>query len=147
MQIDPRLEEIDDALYRVAVRALIILGDRVLMIKELDEESCWAIPGGGVDYGESIKSCILRETKEEIGVPSASVSSDFQIAHHTIGKIVNSVPRMNIFVKVSIPEDEIVKTDHIEEWGWFTESEFMELNMNPSYNKAELAKVIFTKGQ
>lgn len=143
MNIDPRLEEIDDSLYRVAVRALIVSDDKILAVKEVDGGDWWAIPGGGVDYGESLKDCLLREIKEEIGVISTSVSSDFQIVHYNIGKVVNGVPRMNVFFKVFAPKDEVIKTDHIEKWGWFTRDEFVELEMNPSYNKAELAKIIF----
>ena len=143
MDVDPRLEEIDDSLYRVAVRALILLDNKILAVKEVDGDDWWAIPGGGVDYGESLKDCLLREIKEEIGVASFSVSSDFQIVHNNIGKVVNGVPRMNVFFKVFVPQDKITKTDHVEEWGWFTKDEFLELKMNPSYNKAELAKIIF----
>lgn len=143
MDIDLRLEEIDDSLYRVAVRALVVSDDKMLAVKELDGGDWWAIPGGGVEYGESLKDCLLREIKEEIGVTSSSVSSDFQIIHYDIGKVVNGVPRMNVFFKVSLPKDEIIKTNHVEKWGWFTVDDFMELEMNPSYDKVELAKVIF----
>jgi 8-oxo-dGTP diphosphatase len=143
MDIDPRLEEIDDSLYRVAVRALIVSDNKMLAVKEVDGGDWWAIPGGGVDYGESLKDCLLREIKEEIGVSDSSVSSDFQIVHYNIGKVVNGVPRMNIFFKASVPGGKIIKTDHVEKWGWFTEDEFMGLGMNPSYDKAELAKIIF----
>lgn len=144
MQVDPRLEEIDDSLYRVAVRALIVSNNRVLVVKEVDGEGWWAIPGGGVGYGETLESCLLREIGEEIGVPSSLISSDFQIVHYNIGKIVNGIPRMNVFYKASVPENEIVKTNHVEKWGWFTKSEFIELNMNPSYDKTELATIIFS---
>lgn len=144
MDIDPRLEKIDDSLYRVAVRALIVSDNKILIVKELDGGDWWAIPGGGVDYGESLKDCLLREIGEEIGVQSSSVSSDFQIVHYNIGKVVNGVPRMNVFFKVSVPENEIIKTDDVEKWEWFTRNEFMELGLNPSYDKAELADVIFT---
>ncbi|MFZ1821838.1 MAG: NUDIX hydrolase [Acidimicrobiia bacterium] len=144
MDIDPRLKKIDDALYRVAVRALIVSGNKMLAVKEVDGGDWWAIPGGGVDYGESLKDCLLREIKEEIGVSGGSVTSDFQVIHYNIGKVVNGVPRVNIFFKVAVPNDEIVKTDHVERWGWFAESEFLELGLNPSYDKTDLAKVIFT---
>jgi 8-oxo-dGTP diphosphatase len=143
MDIDPRIEEIDDSLYRVAVRALIVSDNKILAVKEVDGGDWWAIPGGGVDYGESLKACLLREISEEIGVPSSSVSSDFQIVYYNIGKIVNGVPRMNVFFKISVPWYEVTKTEHVEKWGWFTEDEFMKLEMNPSYDKAELIKIIF----
>ena len=143
MDIDQRLEEIDDSLYRVAARALIISGDKMLAVKEIDGDGRWAIPGGGVGYGESLKDCLLREIREEIGVLSSSVSSDFQIVHYNIGKVVDGVPRMNVFFRVSVPKDKIIKTDHVEEWGWFARDEFMELKMSPSFDKIELAKAIF----
>lgn len=143
MDIDPRLEEIDDSLYRVAVRALIVSDNKMLAVKEIDGDDWWAILGGGVDYGESLKDCLLREIEEEIGVSSSSVTSDFQIIHYNIGKVVNGVPRMNVFFKVSVPKDEIIKTEHVEKWGWFARDEFIDLGMNPSYDKAELANIIF----
>lgn len=143
MHVDPRLNDIDDSLYRVAVRALIVNNNKLLAVKEVDGGDWWAIPGGGVDYGEDLKTCLLREIEEELGVPATSVSSDFQIVHYNIGKIVNGVPRMNIFFVVSVPEDHIRQTSHVEKWGWFSKDEFLSLDMNPSYDKPELAAVIF----
>lgn len=143
MLIDPRLHEIDDALYRVAVRALVIQGDRLLVVKEVDGGDWWAIPGGGVDYGESLKECLLREIEEELGVPGIVVESDFQISHYNIGNVVNGVPRMNVFFKASLPEQLVQKTSHVEKWAWVTKNEFQELDMNPSYNKAELCSIVF----
>lgn len=144
MQVDPRLEVIDDSLYRVAVRALIVNDNKILLVKEFDGGGWWAIPGGGIDYGETLEDSLLREIEEEIGVPAASVSCDFQIIHHTIGKVVNGIPRMNVYFKVSIPEDKIKKTAHVEQFMWFTKKEFLNLDLNPSYNKPDLSQIIFS---
>jgi 8-oxo-dGTP diphosphatase len=142
MTIDPRLDEIDDCLYRVAIRALIVIDDKVLIVKESDSE-WWAFPGGGVDHGETVESTLVREVEEELGVPVKDVSSDFQIVYYSIGSVVNGVPRMNLFFKVSVPEELITTTDDVAEWGWFTKAEFMELDLNSSYDKSELVGVIF----
>jgi 8-oxo-dGTP pyrophosphatase MutT (NUDIX family) len=143
MDVDSRLNDIDDCLYRVAVRALIVQDNKILLVKEVDGGDWWAIPGGGVDHGETLESSLLREIEEEIGVPATAVSCDQQIIHYNIGNVVNGVPRMNIYFKVSVPEAQIKKTAHVEKWAWLTEDEFLTLNMNPSYDKAELTKVIF----
>lgn len=137
MQIDSRLNDIDNCLYRVAVRALITQDDKILLIKE--DEDWWAFPGGGIDHGETVESTLTREIEEELGVPANKVSSDFQIAYYKIGNTINGVPRMNIFFKASIPTGLIKKTDHVTEWGWFTKDELTELNINPSYDKVKLA--------
>lgn len=143
MKVDPRLEAIDDSLYRVAVRALIIHNNKVLLVKEYDAGGWWAIPGGGIDYSETLSSSFTREIEEELGVPAEHISSDFKIIYHTIGKVVNGVPRMNVYFKASILKERIKKTKHVQQYAWFGKEEFLESNLNASYDKIELAKVIF----
>lgn len=140
--IDPRLNDIDDCLYRVAIRVLIVQDGKVLLVEEADD-NWWALPGGGVDHGETIEATLVREVEEELGVPAKEVSSDFEIVYYNIGNVVNGVPRMNLFFKASIPEEALTKTDHVEKWAWFTKDEFLKLDMHPSYSKTELVTVIF----
>lgn len=144
MQIDPRLNDIDDCLYRVAIRVLIIQGNKVLLVKEADD-NWWALPGGGVDHGETIESTLVREVEEELGVPADKVFSNFEIVHYNIGNVVNAVPRMNLFFKASVPEASLKKTDHVAEWRWFTKDEFMLQDLHSSYDKDKLISVIFGK--
>jgi 8-oxo-dGTP pyrophosphatase MutT (NUDIX family) len=144
MNIDPRLNEIDDCLYRVAARVLVIQDDKVLLVKETSDD-WWALPGGGVDHGETIESTVMREVEEELGVPASEVSSDFQIVYYNIGNIVNAVPRMNLFFKVSVPETSLKKTDHVSGWRWFTKDEFLRQELHASYDKSKLVDVIFGK--
>lgn len=140
--IDPRLEDIDDCLYRVAIRVLIVQDNKVLLIKEADDD-WWALPGGGVDHGETVESTLVREVEEELCVPASEVSSDFKIAYYNIGNVVNNVPRMNLFFKATIPEELLSKAEHAADWKWFTRDEFMQQDLHASYDKTELARVIF----
>lgn len=142
MLIDPRLNDIDDCLYRVAARVLVVQNNKVLLVKEA-EDAWWALPGGGVDHGETIELTVAREVEEELGVPASEVLSDFQIVHYNIGNVVNGVPRMNLFFKVMVPEASIKQTHHVAEWRWYTREEFLSQEMHPSYDKAVLADVIF----
>src|SRR5690349_4814926 len=120
MHIDPRLNDIDDCLYRVATRVLIVKDNKVLLVKEAIGGTWWALPGGGVDHDETIESSLVREVEEELGVPAKEVLSDFQIVHYNIGNVVNAIPRMNLFFKVLVPQEQLTKTDHVEKWAWFT---------------------------
>lgn len=142
MAIDPRLNDIDDCLYRVAIRVLIVQNNKVLLVKEADDD-WWALPGGGVDHGETVESSLLREVEEELGVPAHKISSDFEIVHYNIGNVVNAVPRMNLFFKASIPEDSLNKTAHVAEWRWFTKEQFLEARLHVSYDKITLTDVIW----
>lgn len=42
-------------------------GGDILMIRRTDNDN-WAIPGGAVDLGESVRQAAVRETKEETGI-------------------------------------------------------------------------------
>lgn len=142
LDIDPRLNDIDDCLYRVALRVLIVQDNKVLLVQELPEK-WWAFPGGGVDHGESIEATLAREVEEELGIPAKEVTSDFQIVHYNIGGVVNTIPRMNLFYKATIPKELLATTEHVAKWRWFSKEEFMQLDMHPSYDKAALVDVIF----
>jgi 8-oxo-dGTP diphosphatase len=143
VHIDPRLHEVDDCLYRVAVRVLVVQDGKVLLVKESSDD-WWALPGGGVDHGESVESTLAREVEEELGVPAEKISSDFQIVYYNIGSVVNAVPRMNLFFRASVPKASLKKTGHVTHWRWFTKDEFLKATMHASYDKTTLAGVIFS---
>lgn len=57
---------------RLVVAGLVKKGKKYLLIKEKLESGrdIWIVPGGGVDFGESLEQAVLREIKEELGIDS-----------------------------------------------------------------------------
>jgi 8-oxo-dGTP diphosphatase len=51
----------------VGVGAVIIDGDRVLLVKRAHEplKGEWSLPGGAVEVGESLEAALIREVREE----------------------------------------------------------------------------------
>jgi 8-oxo-dGTP diphosphatase len=50
------------------VDVIIRLDRKIVLIKRTNEPIGWALPGGFVDYGESLEEAIIRETAEETGL-------------------------------------------------------------------------------
>ena len=54
---------------RVRVAALLLIDDRVLLVRHRKEgRSYHLLPGGGVEWGESLSAALVREVAEETGL-------------------------------------------------------------------------------
>jgi 8-oxo-dGTP diphosphatase len=60
----------------IGVGAVVFRGDDVLVIKRGKPpfEGHWSIPGGGLDYGESLRDAVHREVREETGLEIEIIS-------------------------------------------------------------------------
>jgi 8-oxo-dGTP diphosphatase len=58
----------------IAVDALIVSKSQILLIKRgsTPEKGKWALPGGHVDFDETLEQAVMREVKEETGLESRS---------------------------------------------------------------------------
>jgi len=54
---------------RIRVAGVLISGERVLLIAhKKNNDIYWLLPGGGVDYGETLKEALEREFAEELNI-------------------------------------------------------------------------------
>ncbi|MHB8903805.1 MAG: NUDIX hydrolase [Patescibacteria group bacterium] len=59
--------------YRTSIKALILdEHKRFLLFKEYN--GFWELPGGGLDFGEKVRDCLIREMKEEAGLEVTEVN-------------------------------------------------------------------------
>jgi len=55
----------------LATDGIILESGKVLLLKRAvyPFQGCWELPGGHVEYGETVEAAVKREMKEELGVP------------------------------------------------------------------------------
>jgi 8-oxo-dGTP diphosphatase len=52
----------------VAADLIVEIGDRIVLIERKNFPPGWAIPGGFVDFGETVEQAAVREAREEISL-------------------------------------------------------------------------------
>ena len=62
--------------YPLATVGALVVGpsERILLIKTHKWKDTWGVPGGKIDYGETMNAALLREFKEETGLELYNIS-------------------------------------------------------------------------
>jgi len=112
----------------LTVDAIIETEGGIVLIKRKNPPPGWAIPGGFVDYGETLEEAVCREMKEETGLDVSLVRQFHTYSdperdprHHTVttlfiatatGRPVagDDAKEAEIFTRDNLPED--IAFDH-----------------------------------
>ncbi|MBA2654694.1 MAG: NUDIX domain-containing protein [Gammaproteobacteria bacterium] len=99
----------------LGARAIILNQDNQILLVKHTYQPHWYLPGGGVKRGESIKTAVLRELREEVGIVTQQEPELFGIYFNTyLGQ--NDYPVIFVIKNYSIEE---VDSPEIEAKGWF----------------------------
>ena len=78
----------------ITVDIIIELEEKIVMIERANPPFGWALPGGFVDYGESLESSAVREAKEETSLNIELEEQFFTYSdpdrdprHHTVSTV------------------------------------------------------------
>ncbi len=113
------------------VGALIVAtDDSLLLIKTHKWHHKWAVPGGKIDYGETIKTALKREFKEETNLDIYDIhwaatqesieSNEFYKKAHFI--FLNFIAKSD--------SKEVILNNEAQEYAWVNKKEILEYDLN-----------------
>jgi 8-oxo-dGTP diphosphatase len=126
-----------DAAIRIRVAVLVRNADSILLVRhEKDGRSYWLLPGGGLEYGETLADAAVREAREEMNLDL------------TIGDLVlvwESLPPnlsrhvLNLAFEAQVSVDATIKVprgdDRLREARYIHRDELSSLTMHPPLNE------------
>jgi ADP-ribose pyrophosphatase YjhB (NUDIX family) len=119
----------------VAGSAIVTDNDGRIVLHRRSDNALWALPGGGIEIGESVAEGIKREVREETGL---NVTIDYVIAVYSDPDHVfaydDGEVRQEFSVCVAcsaIGPGTLKISDESTELGFFTPDEITKLEMHP----------------
>ncbi len=116
---------------RIRAAGILINDGQILLVRhEKNQKSYWLLPGGGVEFGETIETALVREFKEEVGLnikvgPMVLVHDSIPPDHHR--------QVLNIYFVVFSDQFEIHVTPDavLRDAAFYPLTEFPKMKVNP----------------
>jgi 8-oxo-dGTP diphosphatase len=118
---------VSDALPRVGVGVIVLRDGAVLLGERCGSHGAgtWALPGGHLEFGESVEACARREVREETGLELTRLrrgpyTSDVFAAEgrHYV--------TLFVLAHCAAGEPEVCEPAKCSRWGWFRWTAFPE---------------------
>lgn len=131
----------------LAVGAVVFKDDKILLVKRgrAPAKNMWAIPGGKVELGETLKQAAQRELLEETGIRIKAgdpVYSFEVIKRDDVGKILFHY--FIVDLEAQYLSGDIKPADDAKDAAWISENDLSNINVNP--NTRELLRQKFNFG-
>jgi 8-oxo-dGTP diphosphatase len=128
---------------RAAVGAVVMRGGKVLLVKRSNapQKGKWAIPGGSVKLGETLKEAAEREIMEETGLTIKANHPAFAldlIERDSSGKLLFHYVIIDLLAEYI--DGDVCPADDVSDAGWFNADEIETLSI--SETTRELLKKI-----
>lgn len=118
----------------VGVGALILNDENKVLLalrsqKAKNERGKWEIPGGAVEFGETLEDALHREVHEEFGV-TVSIVKRFNIVDHILPEEHQHWVAQTFLCRIVSGEPKNCEPEKCDDVGWFTIAEAEQLPLS-----------------
>lgn len=120
---------------RIRAAGILVKEGKILLVRhEKNGKSYWLLPGGGVDFGETVEAALAREFMEEVGL-------EIQVGRLVL--VQDSIPPdrhrqvLNLYFLVTAGASEIKVTPDavLRDAAFYPLEEFPRMQVNPNVKK------------
>jgi ADP-ribose pyrophosphatase YjhB (NUDIX family) len=120
---------------RIRAAGILVKDGRILLVRhEKSGKSYWLLPGGGVDFGETVEQALVREFKEEVGL---------DISVGKLALVQDSIPPdrhrqvLNLYFLVTAIDHKLTVTPDavLRDAAFYPLEEFPRMQVNPNVKK------------
>ncbi|MDH6100802.1 NUDIX domain-containing protein [Anabaenopsis sp. FSS-46] len=113
------------------VGALVVnsRGD-VLIVKTTKWRGTWGVPGGKVDWGETLEAALIREFREEVGLDLSDIRFGFLQEAVLDSQFYKSAHFIMVNYYAFSASETIIPNEEIVEWAWVTPQQAQKYPLN-----------------
>lgn len=113
-------DNVSNNITKVAVGVIVVKDNKILFGKRKNAlgEGSWGLPGGRLEFGETIEDCAHRETREETGIKIKNLRQG-PYTNDIFQKENKHYLTVYIISEYDSGEVKIMEPDKCEQWDWF----------------------------
>ncbi len=115
--------------------------DRILIVETTKWKGTWGVPGGKVDWGESLETAVAREFMEEVGLKLNDIR--FAMFHEAIldPQFYKEAHFIMVNYWAKSDGEDVVPNEEIVRWEWVTPEVAFDYPLN-SYTRILIEKYL-----
>jgi 8-oxo-dGTP pyrophosphatase MutT (NUDIX family) len=125
--------------FQVAIKALLVHDDRLLLVQESDEPNWWELPGGRIDQGEEAAApadVLRRELREELGPRFSCEIGEPLVCWVRPPVARRPMPVFLVGLACIAPRGEIELSPEHRDLHWVARDEWQRMELAPGYEVA-----------
>ncbi len=128
-----------EKIQKIGVSGFLLKDNKVLIVKRADSESflpgVYELPGGKIDFGETIESAIEREFKEETGLDIKAIKPVYVFSYLS-DEDNRQTFDITYLLRLNDESEKVVLSDDHNDFKWISKGEIDDYNITDNMKEA-----------